>query len=236
MNSLSAKIQSGVYKPGDKLPTEPAIMVEQGVSRTVVREAMSRLQAAKFVETRHGIGTFVLPPQVTSTAPLDFMTVATIRDLLAMLELRISLETEAAGLAAVRRTDEHLREMRLALQAFEENVRKGEPSVDADFKFHLQIALATDNKYFEDFYRHLGTTTIPRARLDTAQFAETPGQEYLQQTNREHLSILEAIERKDSESARAGMRMHLSNSRERLRRASEAKDAAVAAMIEPSAA
>jgi DNA-binding FadR family transcriptional regulator len=205
-------------------------MAEQGVSRTLVREAMSRLQAAKFVETRHGIGTFVLPPQVT----MDFMTVATIRDLLAMLELRISLETEAAGLAAVRRTDAHLAEMRQALNAFEENVRKGEPTVDADFKFHLQIALATDNKYFEDFYRHLGTTTIPRARLDTAQFAETRGQEYLQQTNREHLSILEAIERKDSESARAGRRVHLSNSRERLRHASEQADRQAAALLESS--
>ena len=74
-----------------------------------------------------------------------------------MLELRISLETEAAGLAAVRRTDEQLQRMREAVQAFEEGVGRGESSVEADYQFHLQIALVTHNKYFDDFYRHLGT-------------------------------------------------------------------------------
>ncbi len=222
MNDLRAKIEAGLFQPGDKLPTEPALMSQQGVSRTVIREAISRLQAAGLVETRHGVGTFVLPPAPKTVSALDFLTVETIRDVLAMLELRISLETEAAGLAALRRSEAQLELMRQALNSFEENIAKGESAVDADFNFHLQIALATGNKYFEDFYRHLGTTTIPRARLDTARFAEATGQLYLQQTNQEHQFILEAIARQDSESARAGMRMHLSNSRERLRRASEA--------------
>ena len=173
------------------------------------------------------MGTFVLPPPATST--LDLMTVVTIRDVLAMLELRISLETEAAGLAAQRRTAGQLVLMRLAVDTFEENISKNESSVEADFQFHLQIALATGNKYFEDFYRHLGTTTIPRTRLDTSKFSPEPAQNYLYRTNREHEYILSAIERKDPEMARASMRMHLSNSSERLRRASEAADKAAAA-------
>ena len=205
MNDLAARIRGGQYKPGDKLPTEPEVMAQQGVSRTVVREAMSRLQAAGLVETRHGVGTFVLQP--TSTPPaLDLTTAVTIRDVLAMLELRISLETEAAGLAAMRRTDEQLSRMRDAV---------------ADFEFHLQIALATHNKYFEEFYRHLGPTTIPRTRLDTSKFSPEPGQNYLLRTNREHESILDAIAHQDPRAASAAMRMHLTNSRERLRKASE---------------
>jgi DNA-binding FadR family transcriptional regulator len=156
--------------------------------------------------------------------PLDLTTVATIRDVLAMLELRISLETEAAALAAQRRTDEQLAQMRHALDAFDDSVDKGMSAVDEDFQFHLQIALATQNKYFEDFYRQLGTSTIPRTRLDTAQLSPEPGPDYLNRTNREHEYILEAITRKDPEAARAAMRMHLTNSRERLRRASEAAD------------
>lgn len=218
MNDLSEKIRSGVYRPGDKLPTEPEVMAEQGVSRTVVREAMSRLQAAGLVETRHGIGTFVLPPK---PAGLDLMTVVTIRDILAMLELRISIETEAAGLAAMRRTPEQLARMHRAIETINENISKGERSVDADFQFHLQIAQATGNKYFEDFYRHLGTATIPRDRLDTSQLSEEPAPNYMFRANREHEYILSAIERKDPEMARASMRMHLSNSSERLKRASE---------------
>jgi len=54
---LSEQIRDGLLKRGDKLPTESAIMEAHGVSRTVVREAISRLQAAGQVETRHGIGT-----------------------------------------------------------------------------------------------------------------------------------------------------------------------------------
>lgn len=222
MNDLMGKIRNGQYKPGEKLPTEPEVMAEQGVSRTVVREAISRLQAAGLVETRHGIGTFVLPATSQPPHPLDFSTVITIRDVLAMLELRISLETEAAGLAAVRRTEEQLQRMRDAVQAFEDGVSRGETSVEADYQFHLQIALATHNKYFEDFYRQLGTSTIPRTRLDTSQFSAEPGQSYLFRTNREHENILDAIARQDPQAASAAMRMHLTNSRERLKRAAEA--------------
>lgn len=222
MNDMSEKIRRGFYKVGEKLPTEPEVMVEQGVSRTVVREAMSRLQAAGLVETRHGIGTFVLPPQAGASSPLDLTTVVTIRDVIAMLELRISLETEAAGLAALRRSDEHLAQMHAAVESFEANLSNGESSIEADFQFHLQIALATGNRYFEDFYRHLGTTTIPRTRLDTTRLSPEPAENYLHRTNREHQYILDAISNQDSEMARASMRMHLTNSKERLRRASEA--------------
>jgi DNA-binding FadR family transcriptional regulator len=224
MDEMKTRIRNGQYKPGEKLPTEPEVMAEQGVSRTVVREAMSRLQAAGLVETRHGVGTFVLPAARQTAHPLDFSTVVTLRDVLAMLELRISLETEAAGLAALRRTDAQLQHMREALRAFEDGIDRGESSVEADYQFHLQIALATHNKYFEDFYRYLGTSTIPRTRLDTSQFSTEPGRGYLSRTNREHEDILNAIARQDSQSAGAAMRMHLSNSRERLRRASEAAD------------
>ncbi|GHU29775.1 GntR family transcriptional regulator [Betaproteobacteria bacterium] len=223
MSDLMDKIRGGQYKPGEKLPTEPEMMVEQGVSRTVVREAISRLQASGLVETRHGVGTFVRPSTNSPAYPLDLSTLVTIHDVLNMLELRISLETEAAGLAAMRRTDEQLQCMHEAVLAFEEGVNHGGMSIEADYQFHLQIALATHNRYFEDFYRYLGTSTIPRTRLDTSQFSAEPGKSYLFSTNREHENILDAIARQDSQSASAAMRMHLSNSRERLKRAGEAR-------------
>lgn len=59
---ITDSIRDGRLDPGDKLPTESEIMRILGVSRTVVREAISHMQAAGLVETRHGIGTFVLAP------------------------------------------------------------------------------------------------------------------------------------------------------------------------------
>uniref|UniRef100_UPI0031DD594F FadR/GntR family transcriptional regulator n=1 Tax=Herbaspirillum sp. TaxID=1890675 RepID=UPI0031DD594F len=169
--ALSQMIDSGSLKPGDKLPTESEIMQSQGVSRTVVREAISRLQAAGAVETRHGIGTFVLEPKKGSNINIDPATITTMRDLLALLELRISLETETAGLAAARRTDEQLREIREALDAFRANQLSGGDTVGPDFRFHFAIANATGNRYFIEIISHLGMGVIPRKRINTAELA-----------------------------------------------------------------
>ncbi len=221
VDDLSQKISSQVLRPGDKLPTESSIMLAYGVSRTVVREALSKLQAAGLVETHHGIGTFVLAPRPPGMFRLDPSELAASVDVLAVLELRISLETESAGLAAVRRTDEHLLAMRQALDDFEQNVAVAGDTVAPDFRFHLQIAQATGNAYFADIMSHLGTTIIPRTRIAGLRNSAPRG-DYLSRVNREHEEIYAAIARGDAESARAAMRIHLTNSRERLRLAQEA--------------
>jgi len=219
VEEMTTRIRSGGYRPGEKLPTEPQFMSELGVSRTVVREAVSRLQAAGLVETRHGIGTFVLDAPRANI--LDMGTVLTIRDVLAMLEIRISLETEAAALAAIRRDDAQVVEMQKAIDDFGADVDAGGSGIDADFRFHIQIALATGNHYFEKVFRSLGTGTIPRARFDTTRITPELTPSYLHRANREHQAVADAIARRDPESARAAMRMHLSNSRERLRAAAD---------------
>lgn len=218
---ISDNIRAGRIKPGDKLPTESEIMRTLGISRTVVREALSHMQAAGMVETRHGIGTFVLQPSPSQGLGIDPNTVVTMRDVLAILELRISLETEAAGLAANRRTDAQLHTLRLALDTLHANAKHGVDTVEADMAFHLAIALASDNRYFHDILCQLGINIIPRSRLNSAKLAQADPGAYLERVIREHEDIFNAIARQDPESARAAMRTHLSNSRERLRQAQE---------------
>lgn len=222
VEGLGAQVRSQALRPGDKLPTESEIMQAWGVSRTVVREALSRLQAAGLVETRHGIGTFVLPPRPGGGFGIDPGELATAVDVMAVLELRISLETESAGLAALRRTDEQLRDIRAALDALEANASGEGDTVSPDLRFHMLIAAATGNRYFADIMAHLGATLIPRARINSPRVAMEDLPQYLRRVNREHEEIYEAIARRDPESARAAMRLHLTNSRERLRRAQEA--------------
>jgi GntR family transcriptional repressor for pyruvate dehydrogenase complex len=219
--SLGDRIRDGRIAPGEKLPTEAAIMGEFGVSRTVVREALSKLQASGLVETRHGIGTFVVglgDAAPFRIAPEQF---ATLRDVIAVLELRIGVETEAAGLAARRRTVRNLADMRAALDAFSAAVEAGRDAVGADFQFHLEVARATQNEHFADLMTTLGTMIIPRSRLDAPLQAEAQRLEYLRRVNGEHESVFDAIANQDGEAARAAMRTHLANSRERRRRAGQ---------------
>ena len=218
---ISERIRGGTIQPGDKLPTEAAIMAEHGVSRTVVREAISRLQAAGLVETRHGIGTFVLNTPSDGKFRIDPATIVTLRDVIALLEFRISVEVETAGLAALRCTKEQLTAMREVLTALQSN-NQSNSSVASDFKFHVLIAEATANPYFTDILNHLGTTIIPRTRVNTAHLTGSDQSKYLQRVHREHEDIYAAIARGDSVGARAAMRLHLTNSRERLRALHEA--------------
>ena len=112
VEKLTQSILLGQLSPGDKLPSENSIVQEHGVSRTVVREAISKLQASGLVETRHGIGTFVIERVAEQGLRLNVDTALGVRSI---LELRLGLETQAAALAAQRRTETQVLQMRQAL-------------------------------------------------------------------------------------------------------------------------
>jgi len=221
VEALGDRIRDGRLAAGDKLPTEAAFMAEFGVSRTVVREAISKLQASGLVQTRHGIGTFVVGLGDAAPFKLAPEQFATLRDVIAVLELRIGIETEAASLAAQRRNADNLRQMRSALDAVAAAVEEGRDAVGPDFQFHLEIARATQNAHFAELMSSLGTMIIPRARLDGAPEISDEQRLYLRRVNAEHESIYDAIRNQDSDAARAAMRTHLANSRERRRRAAQ---------------
>jgi len=219
VDSLGDRIRDGRLAPGTKLPTEAAFMAEFRVSRTVVREAISKLQAAGLVATRHGVGTFVVGFGDSAPFRIPAEQFGTLRDVIAVLELRIGIETEAAALAAQRRTAANLAEMRQALDAFAAALAEGRDAVAPDFRFHVEIARATQNRHFAELMNALGAQIIPRARLQPAFPMTEERRLYLHRVNGEHESILDAIAAQDADAARAAMRTHLANSRERRRRA-----------------
>jgi len=218
VESLATSIRDGAIKPGDKLPTESEIMGRFDVSRTVVREAISQLQASRMVETRHGVGTFALAAQSSGNFQIAHLEFATVADVIALLELRISLETEAAGLAAQRRTEANLLTMQAILDAFQKSIEEDSDAVPSDFSFHLEVAKATGNRHFADLMTYLGTMIIPRTRINTASSAPEGRLAYLQRVHGEHEYIFNAIRNRDADAARAAMRTHLSNSKDRLRK------------------
>jgi DNA-binding FadR family transcriptional regulator len=219
VEALGERIRDGRLATGDKLPSEAAIVDEFCVSRTVVREAISKLQASGLVETRHGVGTFVVGVDAATPLRIGREQLGTLRDVISLLELRIGIETEAAALAAQRRDAANLAALRAALDAFTAAIEADGDAVGADFRFHVEIARATQNAHFSDLLNHLGTVIIPRARLGAPPDAAR--RDYLRRVNGEHESIYDAISMQDPEAARAAMRTHLANSRERRRRAAQ---------------
>ncbi|HKS13505.1 MAG TPA: FadR/GntR family transcriptional regulator [Pseudomonas sp.] len=213
VSSLTQRILLGTYKPGDRLPSENTLVREHGVSRTVVREALSKLQASGLVEARHGIGTFVIERQAQAGLRVGAESAGSVRDL---LELRIGLEGQAAALAALRRGEQHLLQMRQALDDYQDLAAAGDSCIEADRRFHLLIAEATGNVYFTEMMMQLGNALIPRNRMGQVERsgANLARQAYL--ANLEHEAILNAIRRQDPDAARAAICLHLSNSRDRL--------------------
>ncbi|MEY5027993.1 MAG: hypothetical protein RLZ63_308 [Pseudomonadota bacterium] len=215
---LITRIRSAEYPTGSKLPKEADLMTEFGVSRTVVREAISYLQAVNMAETRHGIGTFVLQAEEVTPFQIQAHQLGTLRDTIDLLELRVGIESEAAAIAAVRRTQANLLAMRCALDDISQALHEGRDAAAADFQFHREIALATQNRHFAQVMSMLGPGVIPRVRLTPSIEESSNSMLYLSMVHQEHESIYNAIVNQDVDSARAAIRTHLSNSRERLKK------------------
>lgn len=212
VNALTQQILRGDLSAGQKLPPEIAIVSEHGVSRTVVREALSKLQAAGLVETRHGVGTFVLEQPVSSGLRLNVDTLTNVRS---VLELRMGLETQAAALAAKRRNEAQLAQMRQALDDYGKLLANNDSCVEADRRFHLLIAQATGNNCFPEMLLYLGKALIPRTQLNAQERGGEDFSQLGQFAQAEHEAIYQAIRRQDADAARAAMLLHLTNSMER---------------------
>jgi GntR family transcriptional regulator, transcriptional repressor for pyruvate dehydrogenase complex len=215
---LRTRIVDGVIQPGDKLPSENTLIGEFGVSRTVVRAALTRLQAEGLVETERGRGSFALtpPPHGDPPAP-GGRSVTSMEDRLHLLEFRIGVEAEAAALAARNRTDRQLKAVLNALEEFTASSDHPARAMKSDFEFHKAIAAASGNPFYSDCLASLGQTMIamPRTRLMTGD--EHYARDHFEQVVHEHESIYAAIAEGDEPSSSAAMRSHLASSRRRLR-------------------
>jgi GntR family transcriptional regulator, transcriptional repressor for pyruvate dehydrogenase complex len=214
---LREAILSGKFLPGDKLPTEPVLVADFGVSRTVIRESIAALRADGLVDSRHGVGVFVREPSIEPPRGLPPRAISKISDMLEELELRNAVEMEAAALAAERRSPAQAAKLMEKMHDFDVLSQNGEATSEADFEFHLAIARATNNDRFELFLRELGRHTIPRENLKASLQDTGPLPNRDASLSREHRRIAEAVSLRDPEAARAAMREHLDGSAERYR-------------------
>ena len=214
---LSAEIKQGRLAPGDKLPTEVRLVEQFQVSRTVVREAVSRLKSLGLVDSRQGSGVFVSAQQ--PFAPLNFEArhAASQEAVIQMVAVRRALEAEVAALAAERRSASDLRAIEQAVQALDQAVQSGGNGVAEDVSFHRAIAEATRNPFLIQTLGYLsqflhGATQVTRAN-------EARRGDFAAAVRSEHQAILKAIQAGNPAEARQAAAAHMGNAIARIRKA-----------------
>lgn len=211
VQQIEASILKGALKPGDQLPAERDLAQQFGVSRTAVREAVKALREKGLVEAHHGRGTFI--KDGTSQAvrqSLDLMIKIGQPDGSTHLaEVREILEPEIAALAATRIEEQHLAMMREAIVVMD-NTRKDDPEafIEGDLDFHLALAEAAANPLILSLLDSIvGLLREQRLKIFYVEGGPERGQYH-------HHRILDAVEHRDAERARAAMRAHLKQVRE----------------------
>lgn len=198
---------------GDRLPTEVQFCALFGVSRTVVREALSRLKIDGIIDSRQGQGSFVL--RQPNRDVFEFASVGSVAELQTFFEYRQVIEGETSALAALRRTSEDLSRIAEACQAIDVAFARKENAVEEDLDFHFAIASAARNKFL---YASLKATRgeflkgMRFARELTTRYSEERGK----RLQAEHRAVLDAIRAFDPDAARAAMKEHLSRTRDRV--------------------
>lgn len=215
---LAEQIRSGRLAPGERLPTEQELTRAARVSRTVVREAVAALRAEGLVVTRQGVGAFVADQAAQAPFRIDPERVQSLDEVLSVMELRLGVEVESAGLAAERATRAQLRAIEQALETLEEAAGSGGSAVDEDLALHRAIAEATGNPEFVRFLQFIGRHLIPRRTVSGLTESMGGTQAYLRLLQEEHRRIVAAIRGRDPRGAREAMRRHLTRSIERYRK------------------
>lgn len=215
---LRTQLLAGAYPPGRKLPTENRLAERFGVSRTVVREALATLAADGLVEARQGAGVFAIAKASTAFSAIGLDIGNKISVALNVLEVRMGIEIESAGLAAQRRNGAQEAAIQEAFFEFDRLLELDQATGKTDFAFHRAIAAATNNSFYIEVLDALGERTIPCDLTSPWGTDSVLSKNYQFGLQREHLAILKAISAGDPDAARAAMRRHLTNSQDRYRR------------------
>lgn len=198
---LLERICSGEWGLGEKLPGETTLAPQLGVGRSTVREAIRQLAGRGVLTSRQGAGVFVVA--LAASAPWD--TKLQDAGIIAVIEARIAIETEAAALAAQRRTVTDLRAIRSALGKRGMVLHSREAHVDADTDFHRSILVAAHNPILTELFDSF-TPRLRFSMVEMLHIRESFGSDEDQDV---HARLAQAVTDRDSDVAAEQSRSHL---------------------------
>lgn len=190
---LRNQITSGEWPVGSRIPTEPELVEQLGVARNTIREAVRALAHNGLLDIRQGSGTYVVATSELAGVMHRRFSGADPRHI---AELRATLESSAARLAAGRRTDRDMRQLDALLARREEAWEAGDAErfVTADSAFHLAVVAASHNDVMAELYADLGHLVRDWLREDV-------GQELRPEYHMDHARLVEAIRAGDADAA-----------------------------------
>lgn len=205
---LSELIVEGEVAAGEALPPERQLVRRFGVSSVVIREALNTLSVSGLVEIRHGVGSFVTTPDHWRVAePIAALIRSEHASLLNVLEIRAIIEIEVAGLAAERHDQSALQMLDGALGRMAASIHDPVANVEADMEFHRALASGAGNPVLPFVLQPIV------APIHTSMLRGTRLQEATARALDEHRRIRNAIAERDSDGARAAMRVHMHTAR-----------------------
>ena len=191
-------------EPGDKLPSERMLSEKLGVSRSNVREAIQKLEFYGLLVSKPQSGTFVANIGVIAlNGMIDDILRLEDPDFKSLVETRILLELKTVRLAAMRRTEKDLLQLKEALEAYKYKVENGEDAVQEDLLFHLAIAKASGNSTMNTFMLIITPEII--TNFEKYHVCDS---DLSQKGIREHEAIYEAIVKQDVKLAKQKMKEH----------------------------
>ena len=206
-------IVSGAFVQGDRLPAEKDLCLKFGISRPVVRKALSRLQLDGLVEARQGSGTYVVSRPSDELNKLTDLT--GIPRILRYLELRLSVEGAAAAFAAERRSPDAMEHIVRAHEKFVAQIASEVFLPSGDRDFHMAISAATGNEFYAKALENAEASLADFMTLSLS-LTKAGSAHRAQLVVKEHASIVEAIQNQDPLAARAAMELHIVQAKRRL--------------------
>ena len=196
-------IDAEELKPGDRLLSERDLAQRLGVSRTSVRQALTALRVAGLVDIRHGDGVYLLRSPEDVVPSLAEELLQSHAQLPAIIEVREALETQTARLAARRRSDDDLAQMRDALRDMAAAIERGDDGADADVRFHGAITKASHNEVLAGLMDQLADVIDQTRRASLSRPGRPP------KSLLAHEKIVQAIAEQDEDGAARAMLDHL---------------------------